>query len=113
MERIPVVVDEDTEETRWYEAVYPWDMASCRRCISMHASSGCSDPEHAELSKAARAAGLTGACPSLGKTLSMRGTALKLRQEFSHLYKNNPAPSWFTRTIQQIRNWWDNRRSNE
>jgi hypothetical protein len=45
-----------SEEEKWYDSAYPWDMAECGLCLVMHLSNPCS--EHADLKAAVEKTGL-------------------------------------------------------
>jgi len=46
-----------TEKDKWYEAKYPYDLASCGNCATMHGSPRnefCKEPEHEAMRQEAR-----------------------------------------------------------
>ncbi len=80
-----------TEGDKWMKFDYPYDAATCGKCLSMHGEGDiyCKDSDHKELRRVAKEQGL-GNFDSFELDDTAREKFLAIRKLFAHLYPHNP-----------------------
>ena len=79
-----------SEEEKWFEGEYPYDLATCGRCLTHHKLGFCGLAEHEEMVRAALE--LLPSAPGNGSAdeLADRKVFTNLRELFRHFYPQQP-----------------------